>query len=91
MTQPLTLDEALAHVEEWLDLPAVRPILPTDRHREIFARMLRGSMATGNLVTDAHLAALSCEHRCRIASTDDDFARFPDIEWFNPLGSETSP
>jgi hypothetical protein len=87
MTQPLTLDDAMAHVNEWLDLPLVRSIVPTDRHREIFAQMLRGSMATGNLVSDAHLAALAFEHRCRLASTDDDFARFPDLEWFTPLDS----
>ena len=87
ITQPLTLDEALAHIEEWLDLPCVRAIDPTERHRVEFARMLRSAQAVGNLVTDAHLAALAVEHRCRLASTDADFARFSGLDWFNPLAA----
>ena len=86
-TQPLTVDDALAHVEEWLDLPVVRVIGPTEAHLVVFARMLRDTKAVGNLVPDAHLAAIAIEHGCRLASTDGDFARFPDLDWFNPLGS----
>ena len=86
VTCPLTLDEALGHIDEWLDLPIVRIIAPTERHRVEFARMLRDAQATGNLVTDAHLAALAIEHGCRVASTDGDFARFPGLDWLNPLG-----
>lgn len=89
-TNPLTLDEALAHVEEWLALPVVRVIGPTPRHREVFTRMLRGANATGNLVTDAHLAALAVEHGCRLASSDSDFARFHGLEWFNPVAEDVS-
>ena len=77
MTQPLALDAAIAHVEEWLDLPVVRVIGPTEGHLGVFAELLRGARAAGNLVTDAHLAAMATEHGCRIASTDGDFARFP--------------
>jgi uncharacterized protein len=85
MAKPLTLDEAVAQVEEWLDLPNVQIINPTEQHRHEFARMLREAQATGNLVTDAHLAALAVEHGCRLASTDGDFARFHGMDWFNPL------
>ncbi len=35
----------------------------------------------GNLVSDAHLAALAIEHRCGIVSFDNDFARFPGVDW----------
>ena len=59
MTNPLIIDEAIADLDEWLTLPVVRVIGPTQGHREEFARMLRGSKAVGNLVSDAHLAALS--------------------------------
>jgi toxin-antitoxin system PIN domain toxin len=90
MTEPLTLDEALSHIEEWLDLQIVSVVLPTERHRIEFARMLRGAKATGNLVTDGHLAALAIEHGCRVASTDGDFARFPGLDWFNPLGENAT-
>jgi predicted nucleic acid-binding protein len=47
--------------------------------------MLKESNATGNLVTDAHLAALAIEHNCVLCSTDSDFARFPSLRWNNPL------
>lgn len=85
MTNPLTLDEALAQVGEWIALPNVVLAAPTARHFDEFARLLRDVQAAGNLVTDAHLAALAVEHGCRLASTDGDFARFHGLDWFNPL------
>jgi hypothetical protein len=41
----------------------------------------------GNLVPDAHLAALAIEHGLILCSTDGDFARFPDLRLLNPLAS----
>ena len=41
--------------------------------------------ASGPLVTDAVLAALAIENGASIASTDQDFRRFPDVRWLNPL------
>jgi predicted nucleic acid-binding protein len=41
--------------------------------------------ASGNLVTDAHLAALAIELGCELASCDTDFAIFPGLRWVNPL------
>jgi predicted nucleic acid-binding protein len=38
----------------------------------------------GNLVNDAHLAALAIEHRCSIVSFDNDFGRFPGVTWEPP-------
>jgi predicted nucleic acid-binding protein len=38
----------------------------------------------GNLVNDAHLAALAVEHRCTIVSYDGDFARFRGVTWEMP-------
>lgn len=87
MTHPLTLEAAIAHMEEWIALPIVRVIGPTSRHGLEFARMLRGAQARGNLVTDAHLAALAEEHDCTLASTDVDFAKFPGLRWSNPLSA----
>ena len=49
--------------------------------------MLREGQATGNLVSDAHLAALAIENGCVLYSTDADFARFPRLKWKNPLKS----
>ena len=43
--------------------------------------------ATGPLVMDAVLAALAIEHGATLCTTDRDFARFPGLEWTNPLES----
>lgn len=82
---PLRLEEANQRVQSWLDQPCVRLVSPTGGHWEVFQRMLVEGKATGNLVTDAHLAALAVEHGCEMKSTDNDFARFPGLKWSNPL------
>lgn len=82
---PLSLEQVLARIQSWLDQPCTRVIRPTERHWIIFQQMLTDGQAVGNLVTDAHLAALAIEHGCELASTDSDFARFPKLKWRNPL------
>ena len=83
---PLSLDQALVRVQSWLDQPCTRIIQPTQRHWTVYQQMLTTGQAIGNLVTDAHLAALAIEHGCELFSTDSDFARFPKLKWRNPLG-----
>jgi hypothetical protein len=82
---PLSLAQALARVQSWLDQPCTRLISPTERHWIVFQKMLREGQAVANLVTDAHLAALAVEHGCELISTDADFSRFPGLCWRNPL------
>ena len=38
----------------------------------------------GNLVPDAHPAALATEHGLMLCTTDGDFARFPGLHRLNP-------
>lgn len=83
--QPLSLEQALARVQSWLDQPCTRVIRPTEDHWTLFKIMLQDGQAVANLVTDAHLAALAIEHGCEFASTDSDFSRFPKLKWINPL------
>jgi hypothetical protein len=83
--RPLTSKEAADRVQSWFDQPCVRVIHPTEQHWGIFQGMLYEGNATGNLVSDAHLAALALEHTCELCSTDADFARFPGLNWRNPL------
>lgn len=83
--RPLTLTEAVDRVQSWFDQPCVRMIHPTEQHWHIFQRMLHDGNATANLVSDAHLAALAVEHSCELCSTDADFARFPGLNWLNPI------
>jgi toxin-antitoxin system PIN domain toxin len=82
---PLSLEQALARIQSWLDQPCTRVIRPTERHWTVFKQVLTDGQAVANLVTDAHLAALAIEHGCELASTDSDFARFPKLKWRNPL------
>jgi toxin-antitoxin system PIN domain toxin len=82
---PLSLDQALARIQSWLDQPCSRIIRPTERHWHVFQEMLCNGQAVANLVTDAHLAALAVEHGCELISTDSDFSRFAGVRWRNPL------
>ena len=83
--RPLSLKEAIDRVESWLEQPCTRVIGGTEEHWRFFRRLLQAGKATGNLVSDAHLAALAIEHNCILCSTDSDFARFPGLKWKNPI------
>lgn len=83
--RPLTLREATERVQSWFNQPCVRLVQPTDQHWIFFQRMLRDGKAVGNLVSDAHLAALAVEHNCVLHSTDADFSRFKGLKWKNPI------
>jgi len=85
--RPLTVKESCDRVQSWFEQPCVRLIQPTDQHWTFFQQMLHSSNASGNLVSDAHLAALAREHNCVLHSTDTDFARFPRLKWNNPLAA----
>ena len=82
--RPLTPDVAWDHVTEWLDAPSAWVPTPTDRHAEVLGELIRGHELRGNMIPDAHLAALALEHGTGVCSVDTDFARFPDLRWFNP-------
>lgn len=83
--RPLDLDQAMSRVQSWLDQPCVRLVHPTERHWTVLQALLKEGQALGNLVTDAHLAALAVQHGCTLMSTDGDFARFPKLKWSNPI------
>jgi len=77
--------DAIRTVRAWLNLPRVRIVAPGDRHAEILFGLLDRLGTAGNLTTDAHLAALAIEYQAELVSADTDFARFPQLRWFNPL------
>lgn len=83
--RPLSSDEAWRFVEDWLAVPVTWIPPATERTAAILGRLVRSSRATGNLVSDAQLAALALEHGLVVATADTDFARFPDVRWTNPL------
>jgi toxin-antitoxin system PIN domain toxin len=84
---PLTPAEAALQVSEWLDAPRAWFPEPSAAYREVFLALVRDHDVRGPLVTDAQLAALAIDHGVPVVSTDADFARFPAVEWINPLGS----
>lgn len=83
--RPLTVQQATAQLRDWLALPGVWTPTETERHERLFRQFLTEVGSGGNLVTDAHLAALGTEHGLILCSTDRDFAKFKGLSWENPL------
>jgi toxin-antitoxin system PIN domain toxin len=83
---PMSVDDALSRVERWLERRSVHFLLPGPRHLEIAFKLLRDIGTAGNLTTDVQLAAFALEYQAELHSNDSDFARFPGLRWFNPLG-----
>jgi hypothetical protein len=80
---PLT--DAWAVVRGWLDLPQVRVLVPGPGHLARAVGLTEQAMGSGALLSDAILAAYAIEHRATLCSNDADFARFPGLDWRNPL------
>ena len=83
---PLSPERAMEFVDAWLNQPYVTAVGPGDHHWPVLRNLLQMTGAAGNLVADAHLAAMAIEHGAAIYSTDHDFRRFPGVEHVNPLG-----
>ena len=77
--------EAVQVVDRWLEQPNVRLLAPGDDHWPLFRQMIVEGQASGPLITDAHVAALTIEYGGVLHTTDRDFARFPGLRWTNPL------
>ena len=84
-SRPLKPDRAWAFVEEWLAAPTVWVPKPTEQHAEVLGMLIRKYHPAGNLIPDAHLAAMAIEHGLEVCSADTDFARFGEIRWLNPV------
>ena len=84
---PLTADEAVNLVDEWMAQPCVTVLHPGQRHSAVLRDLLMLLGTAGNLTTDAHLAALAIEHGAELCSADADFSRLPGLRWTNPLAT----
>ncbi len=78
-------DIALSAVEEWMQSPAVQILVPGERHWSVFRRLVVEGQATGALISDAEIAAITVEYGGVLHTADRDFARFPGLRWVNPL------
>jgi toxin-antitoxin system PIN domain toxin len=85
MRRPQSPEQALGSVHDWLAQPYVSLVTPGEHHWPLLRNLLTTTGTAGNLVPDAHLAALAIEHGCALYSADHDFKRFPGVEHVNPL------
>lgn len=82
---PLTPEQAWSYVTDWMEADPTWVPVPGEGHAEILRRLIIDGDLRGNLVSDAHLAALAIENGVGVCSTDSDFARFPGLAWVNPV------
>lgn len=83
---PTGLDAALKEVEALLGSPSLVMLGEGPSHGRHLRTTVRGGRAAGNVVHDAHIAALAIEHGVReLWTADRDFARFPALRMRNPL------
>lgn len=85
---PTDLETALDDLDSLLAAPSLVLLGEGTAHRGHLRRMVAGGGAVGNLVHDAHIAALAVEHGVsELWTLDRDFARFPGLRARNPFRS----
>jgi uncharacterized protein len=84
---PVPMATAWQRMSAWLAADCAFIPQPTERHAEVLEKLLALPGIQGKLVPDAHLAALAIEHGLTLYSTDSDFARFPGLNWRDPLAA----
>lgn len=86
--KPWTAKEASDRVDLLLAHPKVQIVNPTANHWKSYSKLLREFNLSGDIVMDAHIAALAIEHNASVATTDKDFRRFSDyIKLIDPYSS----
>jgi toxin-antitoxin system PIN domain toxin len=84
--QPLTPDEAMANMGTLLSLPHVRFLSEEEGFWDIYRDMTSEVPTRGNLVPDAHLAAILRQHGIKkLYSHDRDFLKFAFLDVRDPL------
>lgn len=83
---PVPLEIVLADVKAMTDSPSVLLLSETDRHVELMTSLAKEAGVSGNLIHDAHIAALCLEHGVtELISADRDFLRFKTLKIVNPF------
>ena len=85
---PEAIEGAWRQVRAWLACEVAWTPVQTERHADLLGQLLSLPGVIGNLVPDAHLAALAIEHGLTLCSTDGDFGRFSGLRWHNPLNRQ---
>jgi hypothetical protein len=83
---PTDVDVALDDLESLLASPSVLLLGEGPTHAAHLRRAVSGGRVIGNLVHDAHIAALVVEHGAtELWTADRDFVRFPGLRVRNPF------
>jgi hypothetical protein len=85
LSNPASIEEAISVVTAWLALDNTHLISLKKMNWPLFSKILIEGQATGNLVMDAHVAAMAASCGATVASTDRDFTRFPNIQFVDPI------
>jgi toxin-antitoxin system PIN domain toxin len=87
MRRPWSAPQAWTFVSALLSAPGFGVLLPTQRHADVAAHVIREHPhLAGNLIHDAHTAVLMREHGIRrICTRDTDFHRFSFLEVVDPV------
>lgn len=85
---PVPLELALADIRAILASPSLVLLSETPRHAEVMDAVVSRSGASGNLLHDAHIAALCIEHGvAELVTGDRDFRRFEGLRLHDPFGA----
>ena len=85
--RPLSPQDAVDNIAALLSLPRCRVVSEPEHFLEVYRDIAVEVAARGNLVPDAHVAALARAHGIRtIYSRDRDFRKFPFLRVVDPVG-----
>ncbi|HLJ77027.1 MAG TPA: TA system VapC family ribonuclease toxin [Acidobacteriaceae bacterium] len=85
---PLSAEEAWGNILSLLALPHVRAVSELDDFPDAWKHATAGVVVRGNLVPDAHLAAVLFQHGVRtLYSSDRDFRKFASLEVRDPFSA----
>jgi hypothetical protein len=86
MRHPLSPSDAWYYVQTWPTADLVWHPSPTNDHVKVLGNLVTSLGLVGNLISDAHLAAIAIEHGIAVVSADSDFSLFASwVPWINPL------
>ena len=85
--RPLSPQDAVDNIAALLSLPRCRMVSEPEHFLDVYRDIAVEVAARGNLVPDAHVAALARAHGIRtIYSRDRDFRKFPFLRGVDPVG-----
>lgn len=82
---PLTIQQAIDIVDSWLEPDNSHLVSLEKKNWPLFSKVLTDGQASGNLVMDAHIAAMAASCGAAVATTDRDFSRFSHVRVVDPL------